>query len=180
MKMKLFVSILLIVAVITGCKKSDEVDTTDNIVYKKFDKIVTLNNQDSIPGACKALVFEIINNREPYYSGVLKVNNSMIACDGYNSILTYPGSQTVIPLEDNYLISGESTWSDINNLNLNDFAELDGKYIGYRSCVFPEGTNIYNYGWIKIKLSKDKDVLTIVDQAINGTDNNSIKTGQVQ
>lgn len=134
---------------------------------------------DSISGTCKDLIFEINSNNQIEFSSILRINSSHILCDGYNSIIANSNTENVLPLNVEFEISETSKWIRLQNLNLDDFAGKGEKYIGYRSCFFPEGIDNFNYGWIKINLSTNKDTLSIISRATNHTNYKSIKTGQL-
>ncbi len=162
-----------------SCEKTKSDNTNDSIDFNTLNKTIVIQENDSISGTCKDLVFEIISNNQTGFSSILRINNALIECDGYNSILTNSNTEKVVPLNDDFEISETADWTGIQNLSLDDFAGKGEKYIGYRSCFFPEGIDNFNYGWIKIKLSINKDTLIIISRATNHANYKSIKTGQI-
>ena len=176
------ITILLLTIIFVGlisCKKT-EPETKDDIDFKTLNKTIVIQQNDSISGTCKDLVFEIISDNQTNSSSILRINSVLIVCDGYNSILTNSDTEKVVPLNESFEISETSNWTGINDLSLDDFAGKGEKYIGYRSCFFPEGIDNFNYGWIKIRLSINRDTMTIISRATNHTNYKSIKTGQIK
>ena len=163
-----------------GCNKAGTDELNDNIIFEDVNKTIVSPEQDSISGICKYLIFEIMPDDQMEYSSTLKINDDLICCDGYNSILTDSDTEKVVPLDEHINISQDANWSGIHDLSLNDFAGKGEKYIGYRSCFYPDGTNNYHFGWIKINLSANKDTLTIISRATNYTNNKAAHTGQIE
>ena len=180
MKQSALFLLVVIFTLVAGCNKAGTDELNDNIIFKDFNKTIVSPEQDSISGTCKHLIFEIMVNAQMEYSSTLKINDELICCDGYNSILTDSDTEKVVPLDEHINISQDANWTGIHDLSLNDFAGKGEKYIGYRSCFYPDGTSNYHFGWIKIKLSANKDTLTIISGATNYTNNKSMKTGQIE
>ena len=162
-----------------SCKKTESDKTNDDIYFKTLNKTIVKQGNDSISGTCKDLVFEVISNNQTDFSSILRINSALGECDGYNSILTNSDGEKVVPLNVDFEISETSNWNRIHDLSLDDFAGKGEKYIGYRSCFFPSGIDNFNYGWIKIRLSINKDTLAIISRATNHANYKSIKTGQI-
>jgi len=177
MKKNTILFLTIIFASTMSCKKTETVN--DDIDFKSLDKTIVIENNDSISGTCKDLIFTINSSNQIDFYSVLRINSSLIACDGYNSILTNPGTDEVSPLDEGFEISEASNWTGVQDLSLDDFAGIGEKYIGYRSCFYPEGVDNFNYGWIKIKLSENNDTLKIINRATNHTNYKSITAGQV-
>jgi len=163
-----------------SCNKTEPDKTNDNIDFTTVNKTIVIQKNDSISGTCKDLIFEINSNKQIEFSSILKVNSNLIVCDGYNSIITNSYTEKVLLLNEEFEISETSNWTEIQNLSLDDFAGKGEKYIGYRACFFPSGVDNFNYGWIKIKLSINKDTLAIISRATNHTNYKSIKTGHTE
>jgi hypothetical protein len=177
MKKTTIIILALIFASAMSCKKTETSD--DNIDFETLNKTIVGHNSDSISGTCKDLIFTINSNNQTDFYSVLGINSSLVEYDGYNSILTNPDNEKVFPLDEGLIISEASNWTGIQNLSLDDFAGAGEKYIGYRSCFYPEGIDNFNYGWIKVKLSENKDTLSIICRATNHANYQSITTGQV-
>jgi hypothetical protein len=177
MKKITIIFLTLIFASAMSCKKTETVN--DNIDFETLNKTIVVQNNDSISGTCKDLIFEINSNNQIDFYSVLGINGNLIDCDGYNSILTNPDTEQVLPLDEGLIISEASNWTGIQDLSLDDFAGMGEKYIGYRSCFYPEGIDNFRYGWIKVNLSTNKDTLSIISRATNHTNHKSIKAGQV-
>lgn len=174
-------TILLLTIIIVGsmsCKKTETVN--DDIDFKALNKTIVIQENDSISGTCKDLVFEVFSINQTDFSSTLKTNSEQIACDGYNNICTNSDTEKVVPLNGGFVISEMSHWTGVHDLSLDDFAGKGEKYIGYRSCFFPSGIDNFHYGWIKISLSINKDTLEIISRATNHANYKSIKTGQVK
>ena len=180
MKQSTLFLLVIIFTTLASCNKAETDELNDNIIFKDFNKTIVSPEQDSISGTCKYLIFEIMVNAQMEYSSTLKINSEHILCDGYNSILTDSDTEEVIALDEHINISQDANWTRIHDLSLDNFAGKGEKYIGYRSCFFPEGTFNYHFGWIKIKLSANKDTLTIISGATNYTNNKEIQTGQIE
>ena len=164
----------------TSCGKDESENSKDVIVFENINKTVVSTQIDSIGGTCKDLRFEMIINDQMEHLAILNTNTSLIDCDGSNSIMADTASGKVLVLDEQASISTEGGWAGVRDLNLEDFAGLGEKYIGYRSCFFPEGVNQYRFGWVKIKLSPNKDTLTIISRADNQTINKSIMAGKME
>lgn len=178
---KVFIGILLLLfTVMISCNKTSSFDEDDQIVFEEINKTITYSNIDSIPGTCKDLIFFIKDDREAMYDAVIKINNTLLSCDGFNNILVAPTSGDVLVLDSETKITQSNEWTGIHDLDLEEFAGQGEKFIGYRSGFFPEGVTNYHYGWIKIKLSENKDTLEIISRATNYKDNRSIYSGQFE
>jgi hypothetical protein len=159
------------------CNKSDDLPT-DNIIIEDIDKTITFLNSDSIQGNCKDLIFEILEIDQNQYTTIIKINDLVISCDGFNNILANPTTGKVKLLEENQSISEDDNWKSASGISLDEFAGQGEQYIGYRSGFYPLSSKKYNYGWIKVELTEDKQTLRIINRATNYTDNLSIKAGQ--
>lgn len=175
---------VILIAVITisvfSCSKDKTEDPANVIVFKEINKTIISPGVDSISGTCKDLRFEIITNSQSENIIILTTNSSLILCDGSSNIMADTITSKVLVLDEQTQISNEESWAGVRDLSLDDFAGLGEKYIGYRSCFFPEGIDQYRFGWIKIKLSPNKDTLTIISRADNQTINKAIAAGQVE
>jgi len=180
MKQSVLFLLTIIFILVASCNKAETDEINDNIIFKNFNKTIISQEQDSISGTCKSLIFEIRVDAQMEYSSTLKINDELICCDGYNSIITDSDTEIVIPLDEHINISQDANWIGIHDLSLDDFAGKGEKYIGYRSCFYPDGINNYHFGWIKIKLSANKDSLTIISRATNFTSNKTMQTGQIE
>jgi hypothetical protein len=175
---------LIFILILIGCKKDGtsvqiEQLPPDEILFQEINKTITASQIDSISGSCKDLRFEIRENLQGEFNAILSYNGNYILCDGYSSILTDPQTETAFALENNVIISKECHWYS-GELNLNHFAGLGEKYLGYRSCGYPDGIERYGFGWIKIELTPNGDTLKILSRANNRTTNNPIKAGQIE
>jgi hypothetical protein len=174
---------LYVVAIVSGlffsCNKSEELPP-DNIVFTEINKTITLSNPDSILGTCKDLIFEIKETNSFENTVIIRLNDGLIECDGFNNILSNSDNGDVLTLDENQKVSENDNWKSANGICLDEFAGKGEKYIGYRSGFFPSGVTNYNYGWIKIELSSDKKTLKIIDRATNYTENKYIQTGQIE
>lgn len=159
------------------CNKSDDL-IIDNIITEDINKTITFLNSDSIAGNCKDLIFEIREIDQNQYTAIIRLNDEVISCDGFNNICLNPLSGSVELLDENQNILEDNNWGSANGISLDDFAGQGEKYIGYRLGYYPLSTKRYNYGWIKIDLSENKQTLRIISRATNYTDNLSIKAGQ--
>lgn len=171
---------LLLLSSLIACNKTNSNTEIDQIIYEEINKTITFSKPDSIPGTCKALIFMIESDREAMYDAMIKINNNMLACDGFNNILVNPTTRDVLSLDDKIEISQSDNWVGIQDLDLEDFAGQGEKYIAYRAGLLPEGVTNYRYGWIKIKLSEHKDTLEIISRATNHTNNKLIYSGQYE
>jgi hypothetical protein len=180
MKTKLLLFLLLFCAIISGCTKKKDSPLTDNILYTDINKSVSYHQKDSISGTCKDLVFEIINNGLTGYSAILSQNDVVWLCDGFNSILLDSLNGQVSVLNENEVISNEGYWGYVNDLKLDNFAGKGPKYIGYRPGFYPSGVTHYQYGWIKVELTPNRDTLRVISTAINNTSDKSIIAGQLK
>ncbi|MEA2041406.1 MAG: hypothetical protein U9N85_02485 [Bacteroidota bacterium] len=174
---------LLIGIVITGlffsCNKTEDLPA-DRIMFVELDKIITFSNPDSICGTCKDLIFEIEKINSSENTAIVKLNDKMIDCDGFDNIRADSDNGNVLLFDVNKVISENGNWKNVNGICLDEFAGKGEKYIGYRSGFYPSGFTNYNYGWIKIELSSDKKTLKIIDRATNYTENKFIKAGQTE
>ncbi len=174
---------LYVAAMVSGlffsCDKSEELPP-DNIIFSEINKTITLSNPDSINGTCKNLIFEIRETNSSGNTVIIKLNNELVLCDGFNNILANIDNGNVLTLDENQKISENDNWESASGICLDDFAGKGEKYIGYRSGFYPSGVTNYNYGWIRIELSSDKNTLKIIDRATNYTENKFIKAGQVE
>ncbi len=152
----------------------------DSINYTEINKTITLSNPDSINGACKDLVFEIRETDSFENTVIIKENNEFILCDGFNNIIANIDDGKVLPLDENQKISKYGNWDSPSGICLDEFAGKGEKYIGYQSGSCPSGVTNYYYGWIRIELSSDKNILKIIDRAINYTEGKYIKAGQIE
>ncbi len=162
-----------------SCNKSEELPP-DNIIFTEINKTITLSNPDSISGTCKNLIFEVKEVSSSDIIAIIRLNDELILCDGYNNILANSTTGNALPIDENQKISETDNWRSSKGISIDDFAGKGEKYIGYRSGFFPSGVTNYNYGWIKIELSTDKSTLKIIDRATNYTENKFIKTGQIE
>jgi hypothetical protein len=174
---------LYVVVIVSGlffsCNKSEELPP-DNIIFTEINKTITLSNPDSILGTCKDLIFEIKETNSFENAVIIRLNDELILCDGFNNILSNSDNGNVLTLDENQKVSDNDNWKSANGICLDEFAGKGEKYIGYRSGFFPSGVTNYNYGWIKIELSSDKKTLKIIDRATNYTENKYIQTGQIE
>ena len=175
---------LIFILILIGCKKDGTgvklgQPLADEIIFKQLSKTITISQKDSISGVCQELMFEITLNHPIEYDAVLSYNNEGICCDGFNSILTNPQTEAAVALDENIKISEDNHWYS-GELNLDHFAGLGEKYLGYRACFFPDGVMKYIYGWIKIELTSNGDTLKILSRAKNNTIYNPIKAGQIE
>ncbi len=170
----------MILLISTSCEKDESGNSKDVIVFKEINKTVVDTGIDSITGTCKDLRFELFLNDQSENLAMLTTNTGLINCDGFNSIMADTVSAKVLVLDEQMPISAEASWAGVHDLSLEDFAGLGEKYIGYRSCFYPEGVNQYRFGWINIKLSSTKDTLTIISRADNQTINKYIIAGKME
>jgi hypothetical protein len=178
MKTKLLIYLFLVIVIILSCDKKDVTPLKDDIIFTEINKSVAYLEKDSISGYCKDLIFEIINNGQTGYSAILKQNEELTLCDGFNSILLDSQTGQVAVLNENKLISKEGHWGSVGDLNLDNFAGKGAKYIGYRPGFYPSGITYYRYGWIKVELTSNRDTLKVICRATNNTNDKSIKAGQ--
>jgi len=164
-----------------SCDKTEPEIVIDDILFEQINKTILVHESDSRTGICKALIFEITSENQTEPSAILKINSNtdLICCGGYNSVLTDSNAENVIPLNDSFDIAENLNWNGINDLNLDGFAGNGEKYIAYRVCYLPDGIEKFKFGWIKIRLSINKDTLTIISRATNQSNNLPIKTGQM-
>jgi len=167
---------ITIIWTISACTKTDD-SPADDITYTKINKTITLSNADSIDGACKKLIFEIIKTRQAEKTSIIKVNKESLVCDAFSNIVTIPGNNSASVLNENQEISDNDNWKSVNGICLDEFAGKGEKYIGFREGFYPSGVTNYHYGWIRIELSADKSILKIIDRATNNTENKFIKAG---
>lgn len=161
-----------------GCEKVER--KPDDIRFTEINKTITSSVVDSISGSCSYIVFMISKNIQNEYEATLLTNDAPnVCCDGFNEFLMDSDNENLQVLNLNDMITKSGNWGG-SVLKLNNFAGKGERFIGYRSNTYPCGDFIYNYGWIKIELSAQGDVLTIVSRAYNLTDYNSIKAGQVE
>lgn len=163
-----------------SCDKTETPQTPDDIIYTEINKTIYKYSFDSISGTCYDLVFEIAEDRQQVFMGVLKQNfNHDLCCDGSNSILVDYNGQ-VVNLNENHEIKDHDNWTSFFDLSLDNFAGQGEKYIAYRSHSYGDGNDHYRYGWIKIELSPKQDTLKIISRATNQTEGFPILTGQKQ
>lgn len=178
---KILFSLISITLLFVSCKKETSGDQIeDNITFTEINKTIILSKSDSIEGTCKKIIFEIKDVNSAEYTAILKVNDQLICCDGYNNIFANTENGNAITLDLNQKISENLNWVDINDICLDDFAGKGEKYIGYRSVSYGTGIPNYNYGWIKIELSADKKTLKIISRATNYEESKDIITGQIR
>ena len=178
-QLPLFLFVIILVSLIS-CNKTESEKRNDIINFENINKSIVKYEFDSISGTCKNMIFEVISGNQMDFSAILRINSELILCDGYNSILTNSNTGKVVPLNEDFVISETSDWTGIHDLSLDDFAGEGEKYIGYRSCFFPSGIDNFNYGWVKIRLSINKDTLSIISRATNYSNYKSIKAGQIK
>ncbi len=171
--------VIAIVELLSSCNKSDDLPD-DNIIFTEINKSITFSNPDSIRGTCKDLIFEIKETNSSEITVLIRLNDELIDCNGFNNILANSASGEVLILDENQKVSENDNWDNANAICLNEFAGKGEKYIGYRSGFFPSGVTNYRYGWIKIELSSDKRTLKLINRATNYTVNKFIKTGQIE
>lgn len=181
----IFLILFLFLLFFIGCEKENIKELpADNITYSAINKTITLSQPDTIEGVgAHDLVFEINETDESVYTATVREINENYFGDVFNRILTNRGSGNVLPLSENLKLYEESNWDGIGYNSgrcLDEFAGRGEKYIGYCRGFFPSGIINYKYGWIKIELSADKSTMTIIDRAVNHTENKNIKTGQVE
>gem|GEM_PF-3024239 len=180
MKWIAFIILPIIMFVLAGCDKSETNTPEDVIVYEEINKTIVLPGSDSITGTCYPLAFEFLEEEQSGFIPIINTHFNFLNCDGYNNIMADTLSRKVIVMDENTLISQDASWAGVQNLSLQDFAGKGEKYLGYRSCFFPEGVDQYRFGWIKIKLSSNNDTLTIISRADNRTNNKAIAAGQLE
>ena len=177
--------ILYVIVIIAGlfCSCDKEELPADRIFYTPINKTITLSNPDSIEGVCYDIIFEIIETDASGITVMTRLDfDPDLLCNGFNEIIAAVENGDVLILGENQLISEDDNWQGVggHGLCLDNFAGKGEKYIGYRAGFFPSGVTDYNYGWIKIELSANKDTLKIIDRATNYTENKGIKTGQMK
>jgi hypothetical protein len=170
-------ALILLTISLTFCDKPESLPD-DNITYTLINKIITKSATDSVNGVCKNLIFEIKEINHSNSTAIIRLNNEVIECDGFNNIIVDSKTGNVLPLGEGQKVSENNNWSIITDLRLDDFAGKGEMYLGYRSGFYPSGEINYNYGWIKIELSSDTKILKIIEKATNHTENKFIKTGQ--
>lgn len=176
MKNPIIIALIIIIAFTISCNKTETPDTTNDIRFTEINKTIYKLNYDSISGTCYDLVFEITENKQQIYTGILKEHHTLLCCDGGNQILTdHHGYIKVFNMDDQ--ISHHSDWSYIQDLSLDNFAGKGEKYIAYRSHSFGDGNDHYHYGWIKIDLSEKQDTLKIINRASQKTESTLIHAG---
>jgi len=113
------------------------------------------------------------------FEAYLSSNSIPILCDGGNQFLVDEETNQIKALTENTKVFENGTWTNNTKLYLDQFIGQGEKYIGYRMLSYPSGEIIYCYGWIKIKLSANKDTLIILNRATNQTEFNNLLTGQI-
>ncbi len=174
-KLNFLCAIALLIFATVSCSKKDE--KKDNIIFENIQQFINMPN-NVIKDFDKKYLFKLIHTNNNSYSAIFTIKNSMIIGDAYASVIVKENTNTVMPLEKGFVVSESSNWLSIKDLNLECFAGKGEKFIGYQLCTYPQGEKDYNYGWIKIKLSVNKDTLWIINRATNNTQNKSILTGQ--
>ncbi len=179
MKKVLIVASVLIALVLSSCKK-ESVLPKDDIYYTEINKTVTKGGVDSIPAVCGCYYVIQIDTTNALHQQVVMFNSSeeYVLCDAHDELAVW-GNNVAHLFTMNESISSDAAWS-INAVYLDGFAGKGEQYIGYRLITFPSGEYEYYYGWIKIKLSEDKNTLQIIGKAVNHTDGNPIKAGQME
>jgi len=177
--LKFLYAVVILSGLFFSCNKSEDLPP-DNIIFTEINKTITLSNPDSILGTCKDLIFEIKETNSFENTVLIRLNDDLILCDGFNNILSNSDNGDVLTLDENQKVSENDNWKSADGICLDEFAGKGEKYIGYRSGFFPSGVTNYNYGWIKIELSSDKKTLKIIDRATNYTENKYIQTGQIE
>ncbi len=176
MKKVLIVASVLIVLVLSSCKK-ESVLPKDDIYYTEINKTVTKGGADSIPAVLGYYVFQIDTTSALHQQVVMfKSFDELVLCDAFDELAVW-GNNVAHLFTMNESIFSDATWSE-NAVYLDGFAGKGEQYIGYRVNSFPGGEYEYYYGWIKIKLSEDKNTLQIIGKAGNHTEGNPIKAGQ--
>ena len=182
MKKQILAYGIVLLSVFVSCRKSESTpDNTkpDNISFEQFNKTIIATAYDSIPGCCKYIIFNITGDLTNGYEAYLSSNSIPILCDGGNQFLVDEKTNQIKVLTENTKVSENGTWTHNTKLYLDQFAGQGEKYIGSRMLSYPSGEYIYHYGWIKIKLSANKDTLTILNRATNQTEFNNLLTGQI-
>ncbi len=180
MKKSIIICLIANLLINISCDKTETPQTPDDIIYKVVNKTIYKYSTDSISGTCYDLVFEIAEDRQQVFMGVLKQNfNHDLCCDGNNSILVDHNGQ-VVNLNENHEIKHQDNWASLFDLSLDNFAGQGEKYIAYRSHSFGDGNDHYHYGWIKIELSPKQDTLKIISRATNQSEGLPILAGQKQ
>jgi hypothetical protein len=171
----------VISSLVTGCKKSDTTNSTNNIVFEPINKSIVFPSVDTITGACRKLIFELDATPPNSGNAILKENGGIMVCDGFNSFLVDAQNKNVIVLNNNVEIPSNGNWHETNTgLILNDFEGKGQKFIGYRAYYYPNGILSFRYGWIKIELSPNRDTLKVISRATNLSYNQPILTGQTK
>ncbi len=179
MKKLIFAYGIMLLSVLTACRKSDNTKP-DNIRFEQVNKTIIASGSDSISGACKDLVFHITGNLTNGFQAYISSNSIPILCDGGNQFLIDEKTNQIKALPENTEVSENGSWTNNTKLYLDQFTGQGEKYIGYRILSFPSGNNIYYYGWIKIELSANNESLTILNRATNQTEFNNLLTGQMK
>jgi len=182
MKKLIFAYGMVFLSVFAACRKSDNTNNTkpDNIRFEQVNKTIIALQSDSISGACTDLVFNITGNLTDGFQAYISLNSIPILCDGGNQLLVDEKTNQIKVLPENTKVSENGSWTNNTKLYLDQFTGQGEKYIGYRILSFPDGNNIYYYGWIKIELSANNESLTILNRATNLTEFNSLSTGQMK
>ncbi len=180
MKNTLFTLLLLSIFLI-GCKESETAKPSDNIVYEQINKTVTYPEKDTVRGACRKLIFLIVDSTPNGFHAVLKENTGIMECSAFNSFLTDSLSSNMLVLDENVPVPPGGNWQGTGSgLILDNYAGKGQKFIGYRAYSYPDGVLAYRYGWIKVSLSAMHDTLRVISRATNNTYNQPIFTGQTK
>jgi hypothetical protein len=177
----ILLSVLLLSALLSGCKKSGTTDAANNILFEQINKTILFSGSDTIPGACRKLIFQLPATPPNTGNAILSENTGIMECQGFNSFLVNAQNNNGVVLAENVTVPQNGNWQDINPpLLLNDFEGAGQKFLGYRAYYYPEGVIAYRYGWIKIELSPGRDTLKVISRATNLSWNHLILTGQTK
>ena len=172
---------LVLSGIFTTCRKSDTPINTRNIVVEQLDMTIVYPSKDTISSVCGRLIFTVKTDSAGLKTAILSGGSGILECQEFNSFLTSVQNGHAVVLDNNVQVPPSGNWQAVYPaISLNDFAGKGEKFIGYSAYSYPQGSISYRYGWIKIKLSANRDTLKLLSRATNQTYGQVILTGQTQ
>ncbi|MFA5974031.1 MAG: hypothetical protein WC780_16915 [Lentimicrobiaceae bacterium] len=175
----------LYLVLVFACRKTDTdnltVGSADSIVFSNISKTQPSEQRVGIPTLYNYLYFNLGGDNISGFNAAITQYVCLACNQGFQEILTDDSGLNALPLGENFLIDDTGKWNEPLDCNLIKFAGNGELYIGFRSGPPINSDNkVYNYGWVKVELSKDKSNIKIISSAINMTPGNPIKSGQVK
>ncbi len=123
-------TLLLLSTLFIGCKESETAKPADNIVYEQINKTVIYPDKDTIRGACRKLIFQIVDNTPNGFQAVLKENTGIMECQAFNSFLTDSLNNNMRVLDENVPVPPGGNWHGTGSgLILDNYAGKGQKFI---------------------------------------------------